>query len=58
MSAIGSFKIKDAHIGMMSPLPPHKLKSEATWGTEVIMRRIEFHNFKAKTRYGLKQSTF
>jgi hypothetical protein len=54
MSAIGSFNIKDAHISMMSPLPPHKLKSEATWGTEVIMRNTEFHNFKAKTRMGLR----
>lgn len=45
MSAIGTFKKKDAHITMASPLPMHKIKSEATYGTEVLLRRIEFHNF-------------
>ena len=45
MSASGSWKGKDLHIGEISPLPPYKLKSISSFGTMIEIYNMEFINF-------------
>lgn len=52
-SALGTWGGKDFHIGTMSPLPPHKVKSISSWGTRVELYRTHFINFKATTEMGM-----
>lgn len=49
---------KPLHITMMSPLPPHKIKSVANWGGRIIFNRAEFHNWKAKSALGMRNTIF
>lgn len=43
------------HPTMLSSLPIHKIKSDATWATEVVLNRVEYINFARKTKCGKKQ---
>jgi len=40
LSASGTQGGKDHHIGKMSPLPPQKIKSIASWGTTVELYNV------------------
>jgi len=49
---------KALHLDSLSPLPPHKIKSIASWETIVTFNRLEFRNWMAKTKLGMKNSVF
>ena len=52
-AAQGTWSSKDLHIGSASALPPHKIKSIATWYTQVKFNRVSFINFKETTKLGM-----
>jgi len=58
MSALGTWNGKDFHIGKMSPLPPHKVKSISSWGTRVEIYRMQFINWKPQTEMGMSNRAF
>lgn len=58
MSPVGTWSGKDLHIDALSPLPPHKIKSIASWGTKVVFNRLEFRNWNATTKQGMKNNIF
>lgn len=45
LSSSGTYNNKDFHIGAMSPLPPHKIKSIASFGTKIELYNMQFFNF-------------
>ena len=45
LSSSGTWNGKDHHINGMSPLPPHKIKSIASFGTKIELYDMEFLNF-------------
>lgn len=57
-AAHGTWKGKDLHIGSSSALPPHKIKSIASWNAKVTFNRINFINFKETTELGMEQRAF
>jgi len=58
MSASSTYAGKSLHITGASALPPHKIKSIAAWGGKVIFRNMEFRNWKAKTKLGMRNTIF
>lgn len=58
MSPMGSWGGKSLHIAKLSPLPPHKVKSIAVWQVKVTFNRLEFRNWKAKTKDGMRNTVF
>jgi hypothetical protein len=58
MTTQGTWSGKSHHIGELSPLPPHKIKSIQSWWTKVVMNRVSFYNFKATTRMGMDFRAF
>jgi len=58
MASSGTHKGKDLHITMASPLPPHKIKSIASWGARAVFHNVEFRDWKAKSRYGMRNRVF
>lgn len=57
-SAVGTWGGKSHHIGTKSPLPPHKIKSIASWGTRVELYRTQFINWKKETEMGMPMRAF
>jgi len=58
LSPTGTWAGKDLHIDSASSLPPHKIKSIASWGTKVVFNRMTFKNFNATTKLGMRNSIF
>lgn len=58
LAASGTTGGKSHHIGKLSPLPPQKIKSIASWGTKVELYRTTFIGFKATTEEGMKNRAF
>ena len=50
MSATVTYSGKVMHIDALSDLPPHKIKSIASWGGKVVYKNMEFRDFKSKTK--------
>lgn len=44
----GARGAKPLHPTMASSLPVHKIKSYASWGTEVVLTRVNFNNFQSE----------
>jgi len=57
-SAAATYNGKDMHIDSASPLPPHKIKSIASWGGKVVYKNMEFRDFKSVTKEGKKNRIF
>lgn len=49
---------KAMHISMMSPLPPHKIKSISSWGGKAVFNRLQFINWNATTTQGMLNHVF
>lgn len=49
---------KELHPTMASSLPIYKIKSDGTWGGNVLMRNLWFENFRDTTNCGSKQRVF
>lgn len=47
---------KPLHPTMPSSLPIHKIKSNGSWGGNVILNNVNFNKFKSKTECGRKQN--
>lgn len=58
MSSAGTWAGKEHHIGAMSPLPPSKVKSIASFGTKVEIYDAQFFNFEPTTALGMRQRIF
>ena len=53
LASVGTYKGKDLHISKASALPPHNMKSIASWSITVKAYNVKFINFKSKTKLGM-----
>lgn len=58
MIGVATRKGKPNHIPAISPLPFHKVKSDATWGGQSVFLRNKFIDFIGKTSTGNSQQVF
>lgn len=58
MSPSTTWNGKDMHISMMSPLPPHKIKSISAWGGKAVYNRLQFINWNSTTKQGMLNHVF
>jgi len=58
MASSPTYKKKDLHITSGSALPPHKIKSIASWGSKAVFNRMDFRNWNATTREGKRNTIF
>jgi len=58
IAAPATYGGKPLHITKASALPPHKIKSDASWGSKVVLNRLEFRDWNATTREGMRSQIF